>query len=1003
MKTLPAIIRKLTQARVLAQVPVILIRPVSDHSVPTLDDPELASTYPMVRTLTAITEASNTSSLQSVTFPLETMSHLPSPVPGAVDSLTRRIRFSLINQPYRGFASYFDYLTRNAPLDRADLTLELVTVPPRELGTDPLHLHRLDFQGASEGEEQDWFKGRIERVISVGDTIECEGKSTLPVVPWKLVPDDGSDPRDRGVRLPFPLGSGAVVRCTNLLVGELTTTNEQLAIGQLEIELADASGFGSTGTAMFASEAILWSGKTDNRLTGLTRAALGTLEADHVIGVLVYELDDVVLGVASFPVSAVTGLFIRSFTTGASIEIPKLLYSVDFDDEATAPGSSGDGITTITLSDTQMASIIHEILAKATVTQQAVYSTATIPGLQAQTDSIDFGTPSVLFDQASGQGGTWATVTTTPIWTRVQNGPLRQGLRNTFPAGLSVEGLSGLRTARFDFQLDVTTLQAPITVGLVVNGAEGVLSGFVDGAVVASFEILTTGIKSVSGTLFGAVEGANVGDLDDVVIDFIKSEMTSQANPAVVFEVTGIDIVYGFVDDVVQVTNFFPMDDFTDDQAGTFGGTWQGVWQNLGTDQPDQGEDGTEDHRLIGKMLVDPLDDTPIVDLEFEFESFGVNNAPVNTFTSHFGFEASTWTGKITSVPADFGHVHAADSTTTINSIKAMTPVAGLTSLDLVGVQIDVENEGVTGGAPNLMDCQIIGLNLTYFIKDDSVEPVPRTQDLQIQAAAGGIGLEFFAAVDGPVAPDATYSVASGTLLVHPSDLIRFWLQEVGGIPAASVDDTTFDVAVTDLVGYEWGYDGRNLGDDWESILLRMGYEARANIVKPSDVLWKMLTADSSFSFGAAAATIDSTEKLGEIHKDNRETHSRLTVFSDHDPRFEGLDNRSFRQVQTTDPLDADVIAVEVEFGRNDAEPYFLFCHNGDNPAGVTDWRLYMEQELGRQARIFTGRVDHWDAYALEVGDVVDLVATSGTTKCRVLESRRDPRQGFVMRFVEVT
>jgi hypothetical protein len=288
------------------------------------------------------------------------------------------------------------------------------------------------------------------------------------------------------------------------------------------------------------------------------------------------------------------------------------------------------------------------------------------------------------------------------------------------------------------------------------------------------------------------------------------------------------------------------------------------------------------------------------------------------------------------------------------------------------------------------------------YLRPAGFIPIPQVNEAEINASAGGVGLEFYAVCDGPVAPDGTYDVDSGDLMNHPSDLIRFWLQEVGGIPAADVDDTTFDAAVTNLVGYEWGFDARNLGATWEAILLRMGYEARANIVKPSDVKWKLLTANTSFSFGAATGTIDSTEKLNEIHKDDRETRSRLTVFFDHDPRFEGSDNRSFRQVQTTDPLDAAVIAVEDEFGRNDAEPYFLFCHNGSNAAGVTDWRLYMEQELGRGGRIFAGRVDHWQAWPLETGDVKNLLTTSGTTKTRVLEVRRDQRQGFVLRFVEV-
>lgn len=997
MKTLSSTLARLTTARVLAEVPLVIIRPVSDHSVPDLEAREIAATHPIVRHPDS--PASETSMLQSVAFPVETMSHIPSPVPGAVDSLTRRIRFALINSPFQTFLSFFDYLTRDAPLDRAEVQLRTIVVPPRELGNDPLHRNRLDI-GASAGELVDVFSGRIERVVSVGDVITCEGRSSLPVVPWKLVPDDGSDPRDRGLRLPLPLGQPVAIRCVNLVVGGVSTLLLRLRIGDTTAVIADVSDFPDDGSAKFAGETILWSGKTDNVLTGLTRGALGSTEADHIVGTQIFQIAPITLGVASQEISSVRGLFIRNNLTNTTVEISSLLYSVDYTDEATLPGTSGDPITSVSMTSIEVASLLSGLFAEAAVTQQAVYSTEEEALITVTSDDTD-DTDNLTFDQQTGATGFWANVTSAPVWTLNKSGILQEGLRAIYPTGLSEKALQGLRTARFDFEINVTTLDTPIALGLIATGAEGALSGFVDGNVVASVEVVTTGTKIITGNIFPALDGVNVGDLDDVILNFVKGEITSQGNPAIVFEVVRITTVYQWLDDLEEVSNFFPMDDFTDDANGNFGGTWEGAWNNLGTSTPDQVETGTgTEHRLIAKMLSDPLDDTPITDLEFEFETRGVNNAPANTFSSHFGFESSTWTGKITGVPSDFSHTHAAATTTTINSVKGMTPVAGLTSLDLVGIQVDVENEGVTGGGPNTLECKIIGLNLTYDIKKTISVPIQQTADAQIQTASGGIGLEFFAIVDGPLAPDNTYSAPLNTLMTHPSDMIRYWLQEIGGIPSADVDTISFDEAVTNLPGYEFGFDARNLGQTWEAILLRMGYEARANIARPSGGDWKLFTAGTSHTFGSAVATIDSTDRMSEIHKDDAETKSRLTVFFGHDPRFDGFDSRGFLGVQTTTP--AEAAAVEVEFGRNDAEPYFLLCHNGFNAAGITDWRGYMEQELGRGARIFAGRVDHWQAWPLELGDVVDLVTTTGTTKCRVLEVNRNSTQGFLIRFVEV-
>ncbi|MEE8543976.1 MAG: hypothetical protein V3S94_08965, partial [Gammaproteobacteria bacterium] len=328
MKTLGDFLQRLTQARVLAEVPYVVIRPVTDHSVPTLETRELFSLYPTVRALAATELAAEAPLLQSLVFPVETMSHLPSAVSGRTDTLSRQIRFTLVNGPYRGFASLFDYLVRDAPLDRAELLLRLLVVPPRELGTHPQHQNRVDVE-ESLGDDFDVFAGQVDRVVSVGDVIECVGKTILPEVPWKLVPDDGSDPRDRGLRLPFPLGQDAIVRCVNLDIGAVSHLVERLNIEGNQIQVDDGDAFPSSGNAMIGAEAVSWATKSGNFLTGVVRGILSSSPSDHIIGSPIIELDDVVLGVSHEAASGVTGLFIRSQAgAGQVVEISDLLYSV---------------------------------------------------------------------------------------------------------------------------------------------------------------------------------------------------------------------------------------------------------------------------------------------------------------------------------------------------------------------------------------------------------------------------------------------------------------------------------------------------------------------------------------------------------------------------------------------------------------------------------------------------------------------------------------------------
>jgi hypothetical protein len=241
----------------------------------------------------------------------------------------------------------------------------------------------------------------------------------------------------------------------------------------------------------------------------------------------------------------------------------------------------------------------------------------------------------------------------------------------------------------------------------------------------------------------------------------------------------------------------------------------------------------------------------------------------------------------------------------------------------------------------------------------------------------------------------------------HPADIIFHWLSGVGGIPDSEIDigvPSSFDDSAANLVGYVWGFDARNLGDGtWGSILLQMGYEARANVANLISSGWSMLTAQTTHDFPAAVATVDSYGDLVTIGKDDSELKSRLTVYFDHDPRSESSDNRSFREVQTTDPTLQTTIDREIEFGRNDAEPYFLLCHRSEGATGVTDWKDWMEQELGRFARLFACRVDHWQSYPLELGDVVTFELEGESVKTRVIEVARDQRQGYLCRFVEVT
>jgi hypothetical protein len=904
------------------------------------------------------------------------------------------------------------------------------------MGIAPGQLNRID-AGETGGEAQDWFVGIVDRVVAVGPTIQLECKTDLPVVPWKLVPDDGSDPRDRGLKLPYPLGAGAVVRCVNLAVGSVATLGQSFAIGQTSVLLDDASEFQASGTAMIGAESFVWLSKSGNSLVGdpdpaLSRAQNGTLQANHIFGTGVIEIEDLVLGVASESIASVTGLFLLSPTTNSTVEVPSLIYTVDTNDEATEPGGSGSPITTITMDGDQLMGLLHAVYADATVTQQPAFAGLDPPDTFESFEIAD-NLQNALFDQASGATGTWASVTggvtspdwtsDPPTWTYVKASALQQGIRIQFdpldgnPPGASADFYT-LKSMRFDFTMNVTSITSPITFGLQAFNVEGKLQGVIDGELVAAGEVSATGVTVVTGTSYLAVPNVTLKELDTMFLDLIKSDIAG-GNPTAVVEITDVRAVYFWTDDTTSLMTTADRATYVEVLDPT-PGVWRGVFVYAGSPATvlqvqDNGEDQNRNEWVYitsnfqSVSLPDPARKVETAELRIsgtrstsssgtasaviewssDWSSGGGNDGPFNPslFPQPLRLDFTTGNDQSLSVTQDL--------TPFIN------PGADITFTDdFVNRLLLHHNEGGTGG--DTIELTAIELELQFRVPG-AFEPSIQTQESQIEAAAGGTGLQFFAVCDGPEISDADSPSDEGELMSHPADVIYHWLTGVGGIDSADLDLTSFDDSLTNLgSGYSWGFDARNLGADWGSILLQLAYESRANVANLISSGWSMLTAQTTHDFPAAAVTIDSYGDLITIGKDDAELKSRLTVYFAHDPRFESSDNRSFQLVKTTDPTLQAVIDREEEFGRNDAEPYFLFCSTSQGATGVDDWKTYFEQELGRFARLFACRVDHWQSYPLELGDVITFQVGAESIKARVIEVTRSERQGFLLRFAEV-
>lgn len=1070
MRSLSTQLQSLISQRVLASIPYVKITRVIDQTPPItspdLTDPFFASTHPFSNLFGSPADEPSAPFLLSSNFPVETMPHLPSPVSSGVDSLTRRISFTLVNIDYQDQTLY-EFLTSEAALDLAQLLLEVLIIPTGEFSAT-------DFINGDTtlGETVSYFSGEIDRVTSVSDVIECRAVSLNPVTPWKLVPDDAGSPRDRGLRLPLVLGKNAIVSCVTLQIGSFTVISQNLKIGSDTIAVDNISGFGTTGSAMVAAEKVAWTGKAENLLTGVTRAEDGTIEADHVLGTFVFELgDDVVLGVSSLPVSGLNALFVLG-PSGTSTRVTPLVYSVTLDDETNTPGSSGDGITTITFTTNQISGLVSQLHADAAVIRQAEY-TNDDPDQTQQTDAVPFANQSLI--AGTGAQGTWTNVGNSNVnWTFSKGSSNTQDLTGFYDlTDFTASSLfDSLQFIRFAFTLDVNTVSGgTLAVGLALSGAEGVLTGVTDGVIVATTDITTTGVHVIEGGLYIAEENALVASMGTFVIDFVKGPAPG-GNPNFDIDITEVRMFYSTIDDTTSSTSLFRgwiaddalgnipnVNSWAERDGTTLGGVdysssmfWNGRHTTITNGNESLGAvyerdvGGAEDFHYaevnLDGALYDPQPVSPGPGEDFAWYEPATSPAPdpgvliIDTIKLRLGKAPSgpiveTDSGNNVSINAVLYNGTRSDVVLTqvVKTNSFSSPGSGSTTemffewkvedseirAGLVADSFDWANDlrvavwGSDGYVPGSGTGDKLAwsdMSFTYTLAVKSLfVPIDRPIDAQIQASAGGAGLQFFAVCDGPEADDGTWNAASGEVLEHPGDLMRFWLEDVHGL--TNVDTSAFSGSTyaTATPNYQFGFDARNMGSTFEQVLLRMGYEGSANVCQPSGGDWTLFFPNISGNFGSPIKTLTGIGNLISIGKDTDEISTRLTVFSHFDPRFESTDNRSFSEVQTTDPTAGAVIAREVEFGRRDADPMFLFAHN--NTDGVTQWRGYIEKELGRSARIFAFRSDHWEGFALEIGDVVEIedprIDGGSAVKSRVIEVEHSRSQGVLLRLAEVT
>lgn len=300
-----------------------------------------------------------------------------------------------------------------------------------------------------------------------------------------------------------------------------------------------------------------------------------------------------------------------------------------------------------------------------------------------------------------------------------------------------------------------------------------------------------------------------------------------------------------------------------------------------------------------------------------------------------------------------------------------------------------------TGGSLDIYEVY----RIVYFEAD------PPTAD--IAAAEFGFGLRFYADVQGYAAPDGTnYSVASGALLEHPSDILRHLIAVVCGKGHGAIDDASFDAAVTNLSSsYKMAVSLWELGDSFRDIAGAIAHEAIANLIQvegSTETQWKLLTPShdsgtKKFKFTGTPVVLSDGDWLEceEVDRSGDGVFTRFRILYNRDGTKDGSEDafrKALRADADTNDLSswintADFATAEDLFGRREHPGIALLCIDDDDTAKRCG--AYYAQEHMREARIFSiDGLPWWSAYDREIGDLLQLEAAwdTGVRTLRIVE-----------------
>ena len=288
--------------------------------------------------------------------------------------------------------------------------------------------------------------------------------------------------------------------------------------------------------------------------------------------------------------------------------------------------------------------------------------------------------------------------------------------------------------------------------------------------------------------------------------------------------------------------------------------------------------------------------------------------------------------------------------------------------------EVEVDNPIATLGSPDMTDVKQI------YVAMHVTTPGRRMY------------VDNFRFSDTALAPSA-YSVTGGDLMEHPADIMRHWIEHIGG---RIHDSTSFASAIINLGTDKWAFDARTLGLSWPQIAARMQHGARSNLIPEetaTGTVWKLPQAEDDYEWPAASGSITEWDSFVEAGRGLPELATRSHFPYAYNAAL-GIDEAAWTALVVATPDQSDVsvttgqlATAEATFGRFDAEPVALATILEE--ATAEEIAGYYVHEGIRLAALFViSGVPWWEAYAVEVGDLLNVTPpwADASVKVRVIE-----------------